>query len=373
MKVCILTSVHDCRDPRIFYKEAMSLARAGYNVSLLASNCETHERNGIKIIGVGYWRSRWIRIVKIVPLILWKSIQIKADIYHIHDPELLIIVPILKLLGARVIYDVHEDFARDIRYKTYILSGLRYPLSIILRTIERVLSKLCYKVIAERYYKEIYPDAIEVLNYSVLNRISSGRSNYDRLDLDNSYCWYLYTGNITEDRGALTSLRLLQLNSRSGVAYIGKCHSDVARKIRRYAEENNINENRIKIIGEDQYLDSEEITWHGMTGRWVAGIALFPALDYLKRKELTKFYEYMELGLPILANNFPVWRKLIEGNRAGYVVNLDDSDEIRRIMKVLEADYEEKGRRTDLTELVREKFCWSKQERNLLSLYNGIF
>lgn len=372
MKVCILTSVHDCRDPRIFYKEAISLASAGYNVCILASNCETHERNGIKIIGVGRWKSRWIRIFKIVPLILWKSIQIKADIYHLHDPELLIIVPILKLLGAKVVYDVHEDLVADIRYKPYILSGLRYPLSIILGTIERVLSKLCYKVIAERYYKEIYPDAIEVLNYSVLSRVSSGQSNYERLNLDYSYCWYLYTGNITEDRGALTSLRLLELNSRSGVAYIGKCNSDVAQKIRHCAEENSINENRIRIIGEDHYLDSEEIIWYGISGRWVAGIALFPALDYLKRKELTKFYEYMELGLPILATNFPVWRKLIEGNRAGYVVNLDDSDEIRRIMKILEADYEKRGRRTDLTELVREKFCWSKQERNLLSLYDRI-
>jgi len=37
----------------------------------------------------------------------------KADIYHFHDPELLTVGLVLRLLTkAKVIYDVHEDYRR---------------------------------------------------------------------------------------------------------------------------------------------------------------------------------------------------------------------------------------------------------------------
>jgi glycosyltransferase involved in cell wall biosynthesis len=364
--------VHDCRDPRIFYKEAISLTNAGHNVCIIASNCESHEKNGIKIIGVGRWKTRMTRFLKIIPIILWKALKTKADIYHLHDPELLVIAPILRLSGSIVIYDIHENIVTNIRQKPYILAILRYPLALIIGVLEKVLAIVCYKIIAERYYKERYPNAVEVLNYTDLDRFSVSKSKYEKLKLDARYNWYLYTGNITEERGALANLRLLEISNRAGIAYIGKCYSHVAQKIRNYAKANNIHDDRIRIIGEGRFMEPQEIVWYGKTEPWVAGIALFPDTDHYKKKELTKFFEYMEMGLPILASNFPVWRKLIEDNRAGYVVNVSDAEEILKITQDLEGDYRRKGRRNDLSALVKEKYSWKLQEKNLLSLYNGM-
>lgn len=53
VKVCHVTSVHQRYDTRIFHKECTSLAKAGYDVTLLvADNKEPEIRNGEKIISV---------------------------------------------------------------------------------------------------------------------------------------------------------------------------------------------------------------------------------------------------------------------------------------------------------------------------------
>ena len=49
-KICILTSVHPVFDTRIFHKEAKTLARVGYDVTLIAQHDKNETVDGIKII-----------------------------------------------------------------------------------------------------------------------------------------------------------------------------------------------------------------------------------------------------------------------------------------------------------------------------------
>ena len=53
------------------------------------------------------YSSRIKRFTKAVNEIYKKSIEINADIYHLHDPELLRIAR--KLKDEKIIYDAHED------------------------------------------------------------------------------------------------------------------------------------------------------------------------------------------------------------------------------------------------------------------------
>ena len=52
IKVCHMTSAHQPNDDRVFHKECVSLARAGYEVSLVACG-ESYEEKGVHIVGVG--------------------------------------------------------------------------------------------------------------------------------------------------------------------------------------------------------------------------------------------------------------------------------------------------------------------------------
>ena len=51
-KVCHMTNVHGVEDVRIFQKECVSLAKAGYEVYLVERG-ESYEKNGVHIVGVG--------------------------------------------------------------------------------------------------------------------------------------------------------------------------------------------------------------------------------------------------------------------------------------------------------------------------------
>ncbi|MCI5212117.1 MAG: hypothetical protein D3910_25810, partial [Candidatus Electrothrix sp. ATG2] len=59
-----LTSVHPAFDTRIFHKECVSLAEAGYDVTLLAAGCEEQELNGVKIRSVPKEKNRVARMLK---------------------------------------------------------------------------------------------------------------------------------------------------------------------------------------------------------------------------------------------------------------------------------------------------------------------
>jgi len=47
-KVCILTTVHPAFDTRIFHKQAKTLVRAGYDVTLIAQ----HDKNEVAVESV---------------------------------------------------------------------------------------------------------------------------------------------------------------------------------------------------------------------------------------------------------------------------------------------------------------------------------
>ena len=108
-KVCHLTSAHGKEDDRIFLKECISLAQNGYDVYLVERG-NTYDKNGVHIIGLGKIPERRLkRMTEGVKRAYLKAVSINADIYHIHDPELLPIALKLKKNNKKVIFDSHED------------------------------------------------------------------------------------------------------------------------------------------------------------------------------------------------------------------------------------------------------------------------
>ena len=119
-KVVHMTSVHNPFDVRIFHKECKSLYKAGFNVSLVAQHDKDEVVDGIKILSVPKAKNRFCRMVKTTWQVFRRAVKEKASVYHFHDPELIPLGLLLKLLGKKVIYDIHEDYVTSIKIKEYL-------------------------------------------------------------------------------------------------------------------------------------------------------------------------------------------------------------------------------------------------------------
>jgi hypothetical protein len=81
-EVCILTSVHAPFDTRIFHKEAKSLARAGYDVTLIVQHDKDEVVEGIRIVPLPKPKNMLERMTRTVSQVYRKGLQIDADVYH---------------------------------------------------------------------------------------------------------------------------------------------------------------------------------------------------------------------------------------------------------------------------------------------------
>lgn len=363
-----LTTVHHPYDPRIYYKQCMSLFNASYDVTLISQSTNDNQKMNmpIKHIPLKTYKNRWQRMI----LGTWKAYKLakkqKADVYVFHDPELIFVASLLKRKNNVVVYDIHEDYVTSILQKDYLPQPIKNIIAKIYTFTEKLLTRKMSLSLAEKYYKDIYPDGKCILNYPLLNE---KMINIDRKkqELVNEV---LYTGNVTVERGAHIHANLPKIDPSLKVQFIGKCSKNIAEDMKRIAGEH---ESNLSIEGIDQFIVKERIEEMYLSKRWLAGIAIFPPTEHYKKKELTKFFEYMNAGLPIICSDFPVWKEFIDTYNCGITVNPDDETEIKAAIKKLRDNPElayqmgENGRQA-----IKNELNWEVEEGKLLRWYEEL-
>jgi hypothetical protein len=79
-KVCVLTSAHPAFDVRIFHKECKSLARAGYDVTLIATAMENGFHEGIALKTLPAWKNRFHRFLHGAIAVYKSALEVDADV-----------------------------------------------------------------------------------------------------------------------------------------------------------------------------------------------------------------------------------------------------------------------------------------------------
>ena len=86
-------------------------------------------------------------------------------------------------------------------------------------------------------------------------------------------------------------------------------------------------------------------------------------------KELTKIFEYMQFGLPIIASNFPTWQNIIQKAECGFCVDPENPLAIADAINQLRDDPELWERMSQNGIAAAKNFTWQSQSAKLLKLY----
>jgi glycosyltransferase involved in cell wall biosynthesis len=100
---------------------------------------------------------------------------------------------------------------------------------------------------------------------------------------------------------------------------------------------------------------------------------LHPISNYLDDSYPVKMFEYMSVGIPVIASDFPLWRRIIEGARCGLLVDPMKPEVIAETMRwILEhpAEAEAMGQRG--RKAVEQIYNWNIESLKLISLYKKL-
>lgn len=364
VKICHITSVHSWDDTRIFFKECSSIAAAGYDTTLLVANGVDDFINGVKIVCVPIEnKGRLQRILFAGQRMLEKAVEIQADIYHLHDPELLrIALKLKKQTGAKVVFDAHEDLPKQILDKGWIPSFLRVTISNLAHRYEmKITSKLdgvisVTETICDRFRLSNKQVAL-VANFPKLDEITLLSSNKEVKKVENSIC---YVGALFPTRG-IKELVIAVGKTNATLLLAGKfSEKEFEEEVKRLDGWKQVN-----FFG---YLDREGIVELLQKSR-IGMVTLHPTRSY-KESLPIKLFEYMLAKLPIISSDFEFWKPLVEGNNCGIMVNPLDTDQIAEKIRYLldnPALCEELG--NNGYNAVSTNYSWESQAKNLLEFY----
>jgi len=373
MKVCILSSVHPCFDVRIFQKQARSLAQAGYEVTLVAVG-DSGERlvDGVRILGLPEPATRWLR-----PLNWWRVLSIalreRADIYHFHDPELLVVGGLLKLLlGKPVVYDVHENYPQDILTKEWIPASLRRPISVLFRVVEDTAARwMDGVVVVNEHLSERFRSksrVATVFNYSRVESAAKTQGSRDSAE-HQPVRYFVYAGRISDDRGLHECAQALARLEESDVELLcaGRI-GHVAEEGFRELLEGQRPHGRFKYLGLLPYEAIPPLLQDAL-----AGLLCFRPTPNNVLGTPNKLFEYMSAAVPVIASDFPFIREVVSEADCGILVQAEDVEEIASAMERILQDPEGAARmgRNGL-QAVEERFNWQMEEKKLLSLYASL-
>jgi glycosyltransferase involved in cell wall biosynthesis len=369
-KVCVLTSAHPAFDVRIFHKECKSLARAGYEVTLIATAKENGNHDGIALKTLPVWKNRRDRFTRGAHAVYKSALEVDAEIYHFHDPELIPVALLLRLHGKKVIYDIHEDLPRTISYKPYIPKSMGGIVSRTVESIEEWAAGRFSALVAAtpaigKRFRSVNENVTVLNNFPRMEEIESSIGPSHR----NREASLLYVGmRITKARGAEEMVRaigLLPENLQARLKLVGNWDSPdlpaVLSTIPGW--------DRVDFVGP---LGRTEVA--GELQKAYAGLViLHPEPNYVASQPV-KLFEYMCAGIPVIVSDFPVCREIVAQARCGILVNPLDPAEIASAMEFLlthPEEAEEMGRRG--FQAILERYNWANEEKTLLQVYSELF
>lgn len=365
--VCHITCAHRAKDSRIYFKECRSLAKAGYDVTLIAPG-DSFDEDGVHVIGIGdkptCRRDLFTSYAKKAVSTAYKT---GAELFHLHDPQLVPFSGRLRKKG-KVVFDSHENY--------YGLLGQR---EWIPRFVKLALLPF-WPIFVNHYFKKM--DGVVVADESVGLKVSETGTphavihNYplladargEHVERGDGRLKIVFAGGVVPQWSH--ELVLDAIENIDCVEY-ELCGSIRSEGYRRRLEAHPAWK-KVHYWGLVPFVDVKAIIQSADVA--VAILQPQPNTNMMHgTMGVTKLFECMAQSLPIICTGFDTWKKVVENNDCGICVSPDSVNELKNALRYL-IDNPDRAREMGENgqKAVLGEYNWECDAKKLLELYKII-
>lgn len=358
-----VSSAHPWVDNRVHLREAAAAADAGFRVRLIAVECDLDApATGVEVVRIPR-RRRVRRMLVSTTQVLGLALRSRARVVHLHDPELIWTIPVLRLAGRTVVYDAHEDLPDQVWGKDYLTFRQRAFFAWLSHGLLRVAGTADRIVTATAWTGRRFPASRRI----AIHNFPLARPEDDaQVALEARPALVAHVGVLSHDRG---------IDVLSAVVEDPTFPADW----------------RIEMVGSiDRATSTGRLRAAESTGRLVHGGVVGPmeARDLLLRARIgvvpfrrtpvtdqifpTKLFEYLAAGLAVIATDIPLWRRLLRDVECVTFVPADDPGAIARAVRRYADDPALLERHGAEARRAAARFTWAPEAERLVSLYDEL-
>ncbi len=360
----MLANGHPPFDTRIFVKEACTLAKAGYHVSIILPHHQDEYRDGVRILSVTPIQSGFQKLFISPWNIFMKAVrQPSQSIYHIHDSNILHIGILLKLMGRTVIYDAHEDTPLQISYQHWIPKLLRKPYAWFYYVVEKLCGWMFDSIIvAEPVISKYFPASKTHLirNFPYVDYFRA----HPAIDYERRNRRLTCLGTLTKARGLYEMLEGAKQASKSV-----EFEFMLGGKFSPPQLEDHVRSTyTIKFMEWLTYPQVVDVLFDSQVG-----IIIPNPNERYKTNYPVKLFEFMAAGLPVIASREGESTQFITECDGGLLIDPLNIDEVSNAIVWLfqhPEDAKAMGKRGQ--ELIFSTYNWEKESEVLLRVYEKL-
>ena len=291
-------------DSRMFEKMAASLHQEGYqDVHIIGFPSTTSTKNtpGITIHPLPYFHRISITRIFVPWMILFQTIRLRPALFMVTTHELIVAGCLAKIfLRCSIVYDIQENYFRNIRYTNAFPGGLRYLVALWVRLKEKLLTPFFDSlIIAEKCYQHeldfLNDTAVVIENKCVVPR------DFIRKPVE-GITTLLFSGTLAESTGVFEAILLAKvlhtIDPSIQLHIVGHCPMrSTWKKITSVLKSHPY----IHVTGGNALLPHHRIMEAIESADF--GIIYYPPAPHNDLRIPTKLFEYLACGLPVLLQN----------------------------------------------------------------------